>query len=197
MGAPQGEGSDYGVAPGLTQFGNSTWRIGGRPGRSSGKTSGNSLTTDMRLSWVLLRSPRMIKVSPLMGMWTTFSSQKNSSMILDYHLYHDNVETIECNLLNDQFRKHDKLLTLAVGCFQWLALCFYSSWGRLLVIIVAVVIVVVTVVLVVVVVEVPRTVATGQYDSLVLQSCGNTIQQLSFLMAAWDMAVLADDGVPL
>ncbi|GJX43917.1 hypothetical protein Tco_0260593 [Tanacetum coccineum] len=25
---------------------------------------------------------------------------------------------------------HDKLLTLVVGCFQWLALCFYSScWG--------------------------------------------------------------------
>ncbi|GJS79424.1 hypothetical protein Tco_0729305 [Tanacetum coccineum] len=24
--------------------------------------------------------------------------------------------------------QHDKLLTLAAGCFQWLALCFCSSW---------------------------------------------------------------------
>nr|GFB35562.1 hypothetical protein [Tanacetum cinerariifolium] len=29
---------------------------------------------DMRLSWVLLQSPQMIKVSPPMGMWTTFPS---------------------------------------------------------------------------------------------------------------------------
>ncbi|GKF79137.1 hypothetical protein Tco_0234705, partial [Tanacetum coccineum] len=30
---------------------------------------------DMRLSRVLLRSPLMIKVSPSIGMWTTFLSQ--------------------------------------------------------------------------------------------------------------------------
>ncbi|GJU53219.1 hypothetical protein Tco_1226933 [Tanacetum coccineum] len=33
-----------------------------------------------------------------------------------------------CNALS--LHRHDKLLTLVAGCFQWLALCFYSScWG--------------------------------------------------------------------
>ncbi|GJT86839.1 hypothetical protein Tco_1068556 [Tanacetum coccineum] len=42
---------------------------------------------DMRFSRVLLRSPRMIKVSPSMGMWTTFSSQHEMlAMILGYHI---------------------------------------------------------------------------------------------------------------
>ncbi|GJR33314.1 hypothetical protein Tco_1109546 [Tanacetum coccineum] len=35
-----------GAAPGIKSIWNSTWRIGGRPSRSSEKTSGNSLTTD-------------------------------------------------------------------------------------------------------------------------------------------------------
>ncbi|GJU01727.1 hypothetical protein Tco_1112065 [Tanacetum coccineum] len=34
-----------GAAPGIKLIWNSTWRIEGRPGRSSRKTSGNSLTT--------------------------------------------------------------------------------------------------------------------------------------------------------
>ncbi|GJU85086.1 hypothetical protein Tco_1292632 [Tanacetum coccineum] len=37
--------SGYGAAPGIKSIWNSTWRTGGRPGRSSRKTSRNSLTT--------------------------------------------------------------------------------------------------------------------------------------------------------
>nr|GEY73190.1 hypothetical protein [Tanacetum cinerariifolium] len=36
---------------------------------------------DMRFSRVLLRSPRMIKISPMIGIWTTFSSHVVSSVI--------------------------------------------------------------------------------------------------------------------
>ncbi|GKD15799.1 hypothetical protein Tco_1204957 [Tanacetum coccineum] len=32
-----------------------------------------------------------------------------------------------CNALS--LHRHDKLLTLAAGCFQWLAPCFCSSWS--------------------------------------------------------------------
>ncbi|GKD59299.1 hypothetical protein Tco_1296808 [Tanacetum coccineum] len=39
-----------GAAPGIKSIRNSTWRIGGRPGRSSGKTYGNSLTTGISSS---------------------------------------------------------------------------------------------------------------------------------------------------
>ncbi|GJS57141.1 hypothetical protein Tco_0651925 [Tanacetum coccineum] len=39
-----------GAAPGIKSIWNSTWRIGGRPGRSSGKTSRNSLTTGISSS---------------------------------------------------------------------------------------------------------------------------------------------------
>ncbi|GJZ53539.1 hypothetical protein Tco_0608424 [Tanacetum coccineum] len=38
------QGEATGAAPGIKSIWNSTWRIEGRPGRSSGKTSGNSLT---------------------------------------------------------------------------------------------------------------------------------------------------------
>ncbi|GJT61499.1 retrovirus-related pol polyprotein from transposon TNT 1-94 [Tanacetum coccineum] len=42
---------------------------------------------------------------------------------------------VSCSILSDQeyaedfYDQHDKLLTLVAGCFQWLALCFYSSWS--------------------------------------------------------------------
>ncbi|GKE31145.1 hypothetical protein Tco_1450467, partial [Tanacetum coccineum] len=87
-----------GVAHEIKSIWNSTWRTGGRPGRSLGKTSKNSLTTD------------------------------NSSMILGYLIHtNDDVETTELNRHEINFKRHDKLLKLAAGCFQWLAFCFCMS----------------------------------------------------------------------
>ncbi|GKC05671.1 hypothetical protein Tco_0997281, partial [Tanacetum coccineum] len=60
-----------GVALGIKSIWNSTWRTRGRPGRSSGKTFGNSLTTGISSRYEIysvLWSPRMINVSPSMGM---------------------------------------------------------------------------------------------------------------------------------
>ncbi|GJU17861.1 hypothetical protein Tco_1145827 [Tanacetum coccineum] len=56
---------------------------------------------DMRLSRVLLWSPRIIKVSPLIGMWMTFSTflvTDNSGMILGQPIHtNDDVKTTEFN----------------------------------------------------------------------------------------------------
>ncbi|GJT82919.1 hypothetical protein Tco_1057261 [Tanacetum coccineum] len=60
------------AAPRIKSIWNSTWQIGGRPGRSSGKTSGNSLTTGMTsyCYWLQVASSGWPFVSAVPGQMT-------------------------------------------------------------------------------------------------------------------------------
>ncbi|GKC25221.1 hypothetical protein Tco_1027371, partial [Tanacetum coccineum] len=80
-GAPQGEGARAtGAAPGIKSIWNSTWRTGGRPGRSSGKTSENPLTTVPGQMTHLVASLTLDSARSYM-MQGTFLTQGNASSI--------------------------------------------------------------------------------------------------------------------
>nr|GFB52561.1 putative reverse transcriptase domain-containing protein [Tanacetum cinerariifolium] len=59
-----------------------------------------------------------------------FLVTKNFGMILGQPVHtNDDIETTEFNRHEINFERHEKSLTLVVDCFQWLALCFCSSWS--------------------------------------------------------------------